>query len=167
MLSMSPSIAGTVACAFLVAVVPIATNGQEGRQDLPIMDMISQSIKDAIPANCTGSADAEFEMAVACGGTHSGECRGLLGLITELGNIPSAFEIETCEDINDPFCTFANACEICAIDFEALVTCVVLETEGIDSNTTDFIDSCSLGCGDDVVVEDRMEGNIISSNDGI
>merc|ERR1712238_433955 len=45
---------------------------------------------------------------------------------------------------------FANACAPCSSDFEALVTCVVLKTEGIDQEKTDFINGCSLGCGGDV-----------------
>mmetsp|Transcript_43638 Transcript_43638/g.44321 ORF Transcript_43638/g.44321 Transcript_43638/m.44321 type:complete len:166 (-) Transcript_43638:682-1179(-) len=156
MLSISPSIAGTVVCAFLVAVVPIATNGAG------IMDAIPPSIMNAIPSNCTGNEDAEFELAIDCaaGMIIDSKCFGLIPLIGEFGNIPSASEIETCEDINDPFCTFATACEPCAAAFEALVTCVVLTTEDIDQNTTDFIDSCSLAC--DV---DGVEGT--ASNDGI
>jgi len=172
MLSISPSIAGSVACAFLFAVAPVATNGQG------IMGMIPQTIKDGIPEECQGNTDAEFEIAIDCAYIKitEGECLGLLGVISEFGNIPSASEIETCDDINDPFCTFANACEACSTDFEALVTCVVLKTPGIDQKTTDFIDSCSLGCGVDIdvdvdvdvdVVEDVLDGNITSSNDGI
>jgi len=168
MLSISSSIAGTVACALLVAVVPLATTVQG---QLNIISMIPENILSVIPDACQGNADAEFETAVNCGVANIGVCMGLMGLIPEFGNLPTtASEIETCENINAPFCRFANACAPCSADFEALVTCVVLKTEGIDQEKTDFINGCSLGCGGDVAVaadtDADADTNLDSDSDG-
>merc|ERR1712238_472137 len=127
---------------------------------------IPESILSAIPDACQGNDDAEFETAVNCGVANIGVCMDLLGLIPEFGNLPTtASEIETCVDINAPFCLFANACAPCSSDFEALVTCVVLKTEGIDQEKTDFINGCSLGCGGDVDVDADTDTNTDADTD--
>ena len=171
MLSISRRISScALGAIFLVAVVPVVhiVNGQ--RQLLDVVSMIPESILSAIPDDCRGNDDAEFETAVNCGVANLGDCRGLLGLIPEFGNIPTASEVEECDDINVPYCLFADACEICSSDFEALVTCVVLKSEGLDQNTTDLIDSCSLGCGGDITAGNTTEvseGNTTEVSEGI
>jgi len=133
-----------------------------------LISMIPEDILSTIPDDCRGNNDTEFEMAVNCGLTNIKRCARLLSLLPELGSIvhSSPSEYETCDDINEPLCLFTEACDTCSSDFEALVTCIVL-SEGLfnQNTTTDFIDSCSLGCGVDGV--DVFDGNTTSSNDRI
>jgi len=162
MLSVSSSVAVAVAfgAVLLVAVVPFVP--VNGKLEI-IMSMIPADILSSIPDDCRGNDDAELEMAVNCGVTNINDCTRLMSLIPEFGNIPSASEIENCDDINAPFCLFTEACETCSSDFEALVTCIVLKSEGLfNQNTTDFIDSCSLGCGNKTSVIDGIIDNILA-----
>jgi len=111
-----------------------------------ILGLIPDEITDAIPMDCQGSINSAFETAVSCAVDNLDECRLLVDMIPEFANIPTADEVNTCQDIKEPFCRFSNACELCDIHFKALVECFVLQSDGIDQETIDLVDECSLSC---------------------
>jgi hypothetical protein len=128
--------------SFLVSVV-------DGQFD--ISRMIPDEILNAVPEECRGSADAEFDSSVNCAVGNLLKCAKILEVVNEFGNIPSAENITDCIDINEPYCKFVDACSVCADEFESLVTCIVLKTDDtlLSQNQTDFIDSCSLSCDEE------------------
>merc|ERR1740117_347529 len=118
---------------------------------LNITNLIPDEILDGIPEECRGNTDAEFDSSVTCAVTNLAQCAGIISLVEEFGNIPSAENITECIDINEPYCTFVDACSVCADEFESLVNCIVLKSDEtlLTQHQTDFIESCSLSCDDD------------------
>ena len=69
-------------------------------------------------------------------------------LIPEFAKLPLPEDVDTCDDVQTPFCLFAEACAPCDAEFEALVTCFVLQSDNISPAVTDLVNGCSLGCDD-------------------
>jgi hypothetical protein len=126
-----------------VSVVPVVEGQGLGGDP---MSLIPSDILEDIPEECRGNDDAEFDSSVICAISNLSKCFGIVSLIDEFSDIPNAENITDCIEINEPYCKFVDACSVCADEFESLVTCIVLKSDGISQNQTDFIDSCSLGC---------------------
>lgn len=118
-----------------------------------IMGMIPETIKGAIPQECKGNDDAELEQAVQCAVDNLTSCGGLVTLIPEFATLPLPEAVDTCDDVQTPFCLFAEACAPCDAEFEALVTCFVLQSDNISKAVEDLVNGCSLGC-DDAAADD-------------
>ena len=127
--------------AIVLSVLPTSTTGQ-----LDIMSLIPGDILEAVPLPCRDGEDAEFPIAVNCGVSRLLECRGLLGVLDEFQNIPSAENVTECIDIEEPFCAIASTCEPCLEEFDILIRCIVLNSDFIDTNVTELIDGCPLTC---------------------
>merc|ERR1711865_1175597 len=126
-----------------------------------IMGMIPDPIKQAIPQKCKGNADAELEQAVECAVNNLTNCGGLVTLIPEFATLPLPEDVDTCDDVQTPFCLFAEACAPCDAEFEALVTCFVLQNDNISPAVTDLVNGCSLGC-DDAAAD--ADGDMMDAN---
>ena len=113
-----------------------------------VMGMIPDPIKLAIPQECKGNDDAELEQAVQCAVNNLSSCGGLVTLIPEFATLPLPEAVDTCDDVQTPFCLFAEACAPCDAEFEALVTCFVLQSDNISKAVEDLVNGCSLGCDD-------------------
>ena len=113
-----------------------------------VMGMIPDPIKGAIPQECKGNDDAELEQAVDCAVNNLSNCGGLVTLIPEFATLPLPEAVDTCDDVQTPFCLFAEACAPCDAEFEALVTCFVLQSDNISKAVEDLVNGCSLGCDD-------------------
>ena len=113
-----------------------------------VMGMIPDPIKGAIPQECKGNDDAELEQAVDCAVNNLSNCGGLVTLIPEFATLPLPEAVDTCDDVQTPFCLFAEACAPCDGEFEALVTCFVLQSDNISKAVEDLVNGCSLGCDD-------------------
>ena len=113
-----------------------------------VMGMIPDPIKGAIPQECKGNDDAELEQAVQCAVDNLTSCGGLVTLIPEFATLPLPEAVDTCDDVQTPFCLFAEACAPCDAEFEALVTCFVLQSDNISKVVEDLVNGCSLGCDD-------------------
>jgi len=123
------------------------------------MGMIPDPIKQAIPQECKGNADAELEQAVECAVNNLTNCGGLVTLIPEFATLPLPEDVDTCDDVQTPFCLFAEACAPCDAEFEALVTCFVLQSDNISPAVTDLVNGCSLGCDDAAADGDMMDAD--------
>ena len=140
--------ATTTAALFAIILSVLSVSVVDG---LNITNLIPDEILDGIPEECRGNTDAEFDSSVTCAVTNLAQCAGIISLVEEFGNIPSGENITDCIDINEPYCTFVDACSVCADEFESLVNCIVLKSDEtlLTQNQTDFIESCSLSCDDD------------------
>merc|ERR1740117_2441540 len=134
------TMAATTTALFAIILSVLSVSVVDG---LNITNLIPDEILDGIPEECRGNTDAEFDSSVTCA--------GIISLVEEFGNIPSGENITDCIDINEPYCTFVDACSVCADEFESLVNCIVLKSDEtlLTQHQTDFIESCSLSCDDD------------------
>ena len=141
------TMAATTTALFAIILSVLSVSVVDG---LNITNLIPDEILDGIPEECRGNTDAEFDSSVTCAITNLAQCAGIISLVEEFGNIPSADNITDCMDINEPYCTFVDACSVCADEFESLVNCIVLKSDEtlLTQNQTDFIESCSLSCDD-------------------
>ena len=127
--------------AIVLSVLPTLTTGQ-----FNVMALIPPAILELIPEPCRDGDDAEFAVAVNCGVNKLMECSGLLTVMNEFENIPSAENVTECADIEEPFCAIAGTCEPCLEEFDILIRCMVSNSELVDANVTELIDGCSLIC---------------------
>jgi hypothetical protein len=146
--SQRTAIAATSLFAIILSVLSVSVSVSVVDGQLNVMSMIPDDILNGIPEECRGNAHAFFDLSVTCAIENLAQCIGIISLVEEFGNIPSAENITDCIDINEPFCTFADACTVCAAEFEDLVNCIVLNSVDtlLTQNQTDYIESCSLSC---------------------
>ncbi len=121
--------------AAIFASLPSSTHGFD------VMMIIPQEVLAVVPEVCQDGDSAEFQEAVGCAFMlFSRGCAGIIGKLGEFQNIPTAEEIETCEDIQVPFCNIATACEQCMMEFDALFRCIIRNDPLADSTMVDTID---------------------------
>ena len=102
---------------------------------------------DAVPEECKGTEDAEFDMAMGCVFENWQDCFGVTTKLTAFQDLPSAENITDCEDIELPFCDITTTCTPCHANFESLIKCIVLFDPLIDANVTELVDDvCDFTC---------------------
>ena len=139
--------------AFLVA-MPLSTLGFD------FMMIIPPDLLALVPEVCQDGDSAEFQEAVGCAFMHFSQgCAGIIGKLGEFQNIPSAEEIETCEDIQVPFCSIASECEQCKMEFDALFRCIIRNDPLADSTMIDTIDLFLEETMYDDIVFNETDGN--------
>lgn len=143
--------------AFLAAIfatLPLSTFGFD------FMMIIPPDLLALVPEVCQEGNSAEFQEAVGCAfALFSRGCAGIIGKLGEFQNIPSAEEIETCEDIQVPFCNIATACEPCMMEFDALFRCIIRNDPLADSTMIDTIDLFFEETMYDDMVFNETDGN--------
>eukprot|EP00536_Pseudo-nitzschia_multiseries_P012430 jgi/Psemu1/309117/fgenesh1_kg.476_\ len=124
--------------AVLLSALPTTSNAFD------VLALIPPEILGAVPDECQDSDAAEFPVAVNCAMANLAQCSGILSVMPVFEEIPSAENVTECVDVQEPYCAIATTCPPCMEDFDALVRCMVLNSDGIDMNVTELVDSCSL-----------------------
>ena len=139
--------------ALLVAIFAILPSSTIG---FDVMMIIPPELIEVVPEVCRDGESAEFQEAIWCAFLlFSRGCAGIIGKLGEFQNIPSAEEIETCEDILVPFCDIATTCEQCTMEFDALFRCIIRNDQVAD--TVDlFAEEIT---DDDLVFFNATDGN--------
>lgn len=164
---------GRYLAAFLAAIFAILPSWTTG---FDVMMIIPPELIEVVPEVCRDGESAEFQEAIWCAFLlFSRGCAGIIGKLGEFQNIPSAEEIETCEDIQIPFCDIATTCEQCMTEFDALFRCIIRNDPLADFTMVDTIDLFAEEIADDDLVffnatvgnstdKDFLDGNYTDGN---
>ncbi len=130
-----------------------------------VISLIPQDLLDKIPDACKEFEDSEFQDALNCAFDNLAACSAIIGKIQVFQNLPSVDEIETCEDIEEPFCEIATTCTVCMEQFDAVIRCIVRNdpligsdpVERFFSNSTDDLLGISNSTANSTEVVDIAE----------
>ena len=142
----SPRFVAAVASSSLVLLVVLFSTLPAICSGLDVLSLIPSEMLELVPEECRDSDDSEFAVAVGCAMDNLVECIGLLRVLPQFEDIPSAANVTDCEDIQEPFCDIAGTCPPCLELFDDVIRCMVLNSPEIDANVTELVDSCSLDC---------------------
>lgn len=73
-------------------------------------------------------------------------CYSLLPTEQEINSIPSASEVQGCNDIETALCPVTNRCPLCKEKADDLFKCVITNSVDVPQNVTDLINGCVLEC---------------------
>lgn len=142
----SPRFVAAVASGSLALLVVLFSALPTISDGMDPLSLIPVEIVELVPEACRDSGDSEFSVAVGCAMENLAECIGLLSVLPQFEEIPSAANVTDCEDIQEPFCDIAGTCPPCLEMFDDVIRCMVLNSPEMDANVTELVDSCSLSC---------------------
>eukprot|EP00531_Pseudo-nitzschia_arenysensis_P013587 CAMPEP_0116138410 /NCGR_PEP_ID=MMETSP0329-20121206/12769_1 /TAXON_ID=697910 /ORGANISM="Pseudo-nitzschia arenysensis, Strain B593" /LENGTH=178 /DNA_ID=CAMNT_0003633395 /DNA_START=13 /DNA_END=549 /DNA_ORIENTATION=- len=100
-----------------------------------IINLIPQDLLDKIPDACKEFDDSDFQDALNCAFDNLATCSAIIGKIQVFQDLPSVDEIETCGDIEAPFCEIATTCTVCMEEFDRVIRCIVRNDPLIGSDS--------------------------------